>query len=117
MKDDMETRITILCDNSINRSGFVGEHGFSCLIERGAEKYLFDTGPGMSLPINLKTLKMVLKGLNFQPMRTATSISITASLLKGTNYRAINIDGIMAGSGGVCPGPMRSIPSSSTPLT
>ncbi|MBW1781005.1 MAG: MBL fold metallo-hydrolase [Deltaproteobacteria bacterium] len=59
----METRITIVCDNTISRSGFVGEHGFSCLIERGDAKYLFDTGPGMSLPINLKTLKMDLKGL------------------------------------------------------
>ncbi|MCF8144340.1 MAG: MBL fold metallo-hydrolase [Deltaproteobacteria bacterium] len=59
----METRITILCDNSISRSGFVGEHGFSCLIERGDEKYLFDTGPGRSLPLNLETLNMDLKGL------------------------------------------------------
>jgi len=60
----METRITILCDNSISRSGFVGEHGFSCLIERGDEKYLFDTGPGRSLPLNLKTADMDLAGLN-----------------------------------------------------
>lgn len=60
----METRITIVCDNNISRSGFVGEHGFSCLVERGGEKYLFDTGPGRSLPINLKTLNRDLKGLN-----------------------------------------------------
>ncbi len=60
----METRVTIVCDNSISRSGFVGEHGFSCLIERGDKKYLFDTGPGMSLPLNLKTLDMGLKGLD-----------------------------------------------------
>jgi len=60
----METRITILCDNSISRSGFVGEHGFSCLIERGDEKYLFDTGPGRSLPLNLKTADMDLAGLD-----------------------------------------------------
>jgi len=60
----METRITILCDNNISRSGFVGEHGFSCLIERGEKKYLFDTGPGMSLPLNLKTLDMDLEGLD-----------------------------------------------------
>jgi len=62
-EDDMETRITIVCDNSISRSGFVGEHGFSCLIERRDEKYLLDTGPGRSLPINLNTLNMDLKGL------------------------------------------------------
>ena len=60
----METRVTIVCDNSISRSGFVGEHGFSCLIERGDKKYLFDTGPGMSLPLNLKTLDMGLKGID-----------------------------------------------------
>jgi len=60
----METRITILCDNSISRSGFVGEHGFSCLIERGDAKYLFDTGPGRSLPLNLKTADMDLAGLD-----------------------------------------------------
>jgi len=63
-EDHMETRITILCDNSISRSGFVGEHGFSCLIERGDEKYLFDTGPGRSLPLNLKTADMDLAGLD-----------------------------------------------------
>jgi 7,8-dihydropterin-6-yl-methyl-4-(beta-D-ribofuranosyl)aminobenzene 5'-phosphate synthase len=62
--DEMETRVAILCDNSISRSGFVGEHGFSCLIERGDKKYLFDTGPGMSLPMNLKTLNMNLEGLD-----------------------------------------------------
>ena len=59
----METRITILCDNTISRSGFVGEHGFSCLIERGDGKCLFDTGPGMSLPLNLDVLDLNLKGL------------------------------------------------------
>ena len=59
----METRITVLCDNSISRSGFVGEHGFACMIERGGEKYLFDTGPGISLPMNLKTLNMDLEDL------------------------------------------------------
>ena len=62
--EEMETRITILCDNNISRSGFVGEHGFSCLIERGDEKYLFDTGAGMSLPINLNTLDINLEGLD-----------------------------------------------------
>jgi 7,8-dihydropterin-6-yl-methyl-4-(beta-D-ribofuranosyl)aminobenzene 5'-phosphate synthase len=60
----METRVTIVCDNSISRSGFVGEHGFSCLIERGGERVLFDTGPGRSLPINLETLSTDLSGLD-----------------------------------------------------
>ena len=59
----MKITINILCDNSISRSGFIGEHGFSALIERGQEKYLFDTGPGMSLPLNLKALDKELNGL------------------------------------------------------
>lgn len=59
----MEIRITMVCDNSISRSGFVGEHGFSCLIERGQEKFLFDTGPGRSLSLNLETLNENLSGL------------------------------------------------------
>lgn len=59
----MEAVITVLCDNSISKSGFVGEHGFSILIERADKKYLFDTGPGMSLPLNLKTLNKNLDGL------------------------------------------------------
>lgn len=60
----MKTEITILCDNSISRSGFIGEHGFSLLVERDDKKYLFDTGPGMSLPLNLKVLNKDLKGLD-----------------------------------------------------
>lgn len=55
--------ITILCDNSISKPGFIGEHGFSVLIEREDKKYLFDTGPGMSLPLNLKTLGKDLQGV------------------------------------------------------
>jgi len=50
----METVIKILADNTISRPGFIGEHGFSALIERGKAKILFDTGAGVSLPYNLK---------------------------------------------------------------
>jgi 7,8-dihydropterin-6-yl-methyl-4-(beta-D-ribofuranosyl)aminobenzene 5'-phosphate synthase len=60
----MDISITILCDNGISRSGFIGEHGFSLLIESGDKKYLFDTGPGMSLPLNLKVLNKDLKSLD-----------------------------------------------------
>ncbi len=60
----MDISITILCDNSISKTGFVGEHGLSVLIERDDGKYLFDTGPGMSLPLNLKILNKDLKSLN-----------------------------------------------------
>jgi len=60
----METTITVLSENMISKSGFIGEHGFSLLIERRDERYLFDTGPGMSLSHNLKELGKSLDGLN-----------------------------------------------------
>lgn len=59
----MKTTITILCDNYVGRSGLIGEHGFCAMIERGNEKYLWDTSPGMSLPHNLKSLGKNLRGL------------------------------------------------------
>lgn len=40
----MKTAITILADNCVSRTGLIGEHGFSALIEKGDEKFLFDTG-------------------------------------------------------------------------
>jgi len=60
---ETENIITVVCDNSINRPGIIGEHGFSVLIERDNKRYLFDTGPGMSLPLNLKTMGRDLQGV------------------------------------------------------
>ncbi len=60
----MKTNITILCDNYIAASGLVGEHGFSLMIERDEEKVLFDTGPGLSLPMNLDFLGKDLEKLS-----------------------------------------------------
>ncbi|UCF85380.1 MAG: MBL fold metallo-hydrolase [Desulfobacteraceae bacterium] len=60
----MKTIVTILCDNYVGKSGLIGEHGFCVMIERGNEKYLWDTSPGMSSPHNLKALGKNLKGLN-----------------------------------------------------
>lgn len=59
----MKTRVTILCDNCVSGSGFVGEHGFSALVERGSHPDLLDTGPGMSLAPNLKKLGRGLHGI------------------------------------------------------
>ncbi len=59
-----KTVITILAENSVGKSGLLGEHGFSALIERDDEKYLFDTSPGLSLPHNIKLLGKNLSGLN-----------------------------------------------------
>jgi 7,8-dihydropterin-6-yl-methyl-4-(beta-D-ribofuranosyl)aminobenzene 5'-phosphate synthase len=59
----MKTIVTILCDNYVGKSGLIGEHGFCAMIEKGNEKYLWDTSPGMSLPHNLEVLGKNLKGL------------------------------------------------------
>lgn len=59
----MKTEITILCDNYVGRPGLIGEHGFSTLIERGAHRYLFDSGSGVGLATNMKLLDIRLKGI------------------------------------------------------
>ncbi len=60
----MKTDITILCDNYVGRPGFIGEHGFSTLIESGEKRYLFDAGSGVGLFNNLKLLDKNLKGVS-----------------------------------------------------
>jgi 7,8-dihydropterin-6-yl-methyl-4-(beta-D-ribofuranosyl)aminobenzene 5'-phosphate synthase len=60
----LKTEITILCDNYVGRPGFIGEHGFSTLIENGDKRYLFDTGSGIGLSFNLKLLEKSLKGVS-----------------------------------------------------
>ncbi|MHC1724490.1 MAG: MBL fold metallo-hydrolase [Syntrophobacteraceae bacterium] len=45
----MECRITVLCENTVQGLGFLGEHGFSALIETPGKNVLFDTGQGFSL--------------------------------------------------------------------
>lgn len=57
------TTIHILCDNSIGRNDFLGEHGFAALIERPEGRYLFDTGQGLTLPHNLRQAGLGLDGL------------------------------------------------------
>ncbi|RLB15777.1 MAG: MBL fold metallo-hydrolase [Deltaproteobacteria bacterium] len=59
----MKTVFSVVCDNTAGESRFLGEHGWSCLIERGSQSYLFDTGQGIALPHNLKGLDSSLKGL------------------------------------------------------
>jgi len=49
----MKTKITVLCENSvIVPLPFIGEHGFSCLIE-SEDATLFDTGQGLGIINNL----------------------------------------------------------------
>jgi 7,8-dihydropterin-6-yl-methyl-4-(beta-D-ribofuranosyl)aminobenzene 5'-phosphate synthase len=46
----MQTKLTILCENSVGRSfGVLGEHGFACFIETEAGNVLFDTGQGLGI--------------------------------------------------------------------
>ncbi|MFZ3045946.1 MAG: MBL fold metallo-hydrolase [Desulfatirhabdiaceae bacterium] len=42
----------------------MGEHGFSALIERDGKRFLFDTGPGASLPQNTKILGKPLQNID-----------------------------------------------------
>jgi 7,8-dihydropterin-6-yl-methyl-4-(beta-D-ribofuranosyl)aminobenzene 5'-phosphate synthase len=58
------TTIRILCDNSIARTDFLGEHGFAALIERPEGRFLFDTGQGFTLPHNAQQAGLTLQGLS-----------------------------------------------------
>ena len=52
----MKTTITVLCENSVlNPLPFIGEHGFSVLIEND-ETTLFDTGQGLGIIHNMAVL-------------------------------------------------------------
>jgi 7,8-dihydropterin-6-yl-methyl-4-(beta-D-ribofuranosyl)aminobenzene 5'-phosphate synthase len=58
----MKTRITILCENTVEIPfGIIGEHGFACLIETDQGSYLFDTGQGMGIVPNALMLGKDLK--------------------------------------------------------
>lgn len=53
----MNTRITILCENSVGPvSGTLGEHGFSALVEQGEHALLWDTGQGFTLLHNAQRM-------------------------------------------------------------
>jgi 7,8-dihydropterin-6-yl-methyl-4-(beta-D-ribofuranosyl)aminobenzene 5'-phosphate synthase len=57
------TTVRILCDNSIGRLDFLGEHGFAALIECTEGRFLFDTGQGLTLPHNVKAAGIDLRDL------------------------------------------------------
>ncbi|MDY6791299.1 MAG: MBL fold metallo-hydrolase [Thermodesulfobacteriota bacterium] len=48
----MNVRLTTLCDNLVGSIGFIGEWGFSILVECGEEKILLDTGMTGSVVYN-----------------------------------------------------------------
>ncbi len=60
----MECRITILCENTVQGMGLLGEHGFSALIETPARDILFDTGQGYGLIHNSLRLGKDLRSVS-----------------------------------------------------
>jgi len=55
----MSTRLTILCENSVDRvspAGLLGEHGFACHLETPQGNFLFDTGGGLTIMNNAEKL-------------------------------------------------------------
>lgn len=57
----MECKITVLCENTVQGLGFLGEHGFAALIEIPGQNILFDTGQGLGLIANSLRLQKDLK--------------------------------------------------------
>jgi len=50
------TSLTILSENTVRGAGLLGEHGFSCWLDTGTHRVLFDTGQGMALEKNAAKL-------------------------------------------------------------
>lgn len=58
------THITVLVENSVHRAGLKGEHGWSCLVEKGGRRVLFDTGQTDLLLDNAQVLGCSLENLD-----------------------------------------------------
>lgn len=59
-----EVKITTICENRTPRSGLLGEHGLSMLLETRGKKILFDTGAGTTLACNAARLGLDLTRLD-----------------------------------------------------
>jgi 7,8-dihydropterin-6-yl-methyl-4-(beta-D-ribofuranosyl)aminobenzene 5'-phosphate synthase len=60
----MQTRLTILCENSVGVPfDVLGEHGFACFIETAEGNYLFDTGQGYTIVGNALALDKELRSI------------------------------------------------------
>lgn len=57
-------RITVLVENSVHQAGLKAEHGWSCLVEIGGRRVLFDTGQTELLLDNARTLGCSLENLD-----------------------------------------------------
>jgi 7,8-dihydropterin-6-yl-methyl-4-(beta-D-ribofuranosyl)aminobenzene 5'-phosphate synthase len=60
----MECRITVLCENTVQGLGLLGEHGFSAFIETPGQNILFDTGQGFSIIQNALRLQKDLRSVS-----------------------------------------------------
>ena len=60
-----KTAITILCENRAGLTkNIMGEHGFSALVEKDGQKILLDTGQGLGLKPNARTLGIDLSQID-----------------------------------------------------
>jgi len=61
----MQAKLTVLCENTVGKPvQAIGEHGFACLVDTAAGRFLFDTGQGLGLQYNADLLKIDLQALD-----------------------------------------------------
>ena len=59
-----DIEVTLLAENTVEKRGFIAEHGLSFWIRYGENEYLFDTGQGHVLLNNLDKLNINLSEIN-----------------------------------------------------
>ncbi|MGD9343963.1 MAG: MBL fold metallo-hydrolase, partial [Desulfuromonadales bacterium] len=61
----MTVQLDIVCENTVGRPiSACGEHGFACLVQTPAGRWLFDTGSGKTLLANLAALDLDVRNLD-----------------------------------------------------
>jgi 7,8-dihydropterin-6-yl-methyl-4-(beta-D-ribofuranosyl)aminobenzene 5'-phosphate synthase len=61
----MTLQLDIVCENTVGRPiSACGEHGFACLLQTPAGRWLFDTGSGDTLLTNLAALDLEVRNLD-----------------------------------------------------
>lgn len=61
----MSVQLDIVCENTVGRPiAAYAEHGFACLLQTPAGRWLFDTGSGNTLLANLKALDLDYQSLD-----------------------------------------------------
>ena len=61
----MSLQLDIVCENTVGRPiAACGEHGFACLLQTSAGRWLFDTGSGETLLANLAALDLDPRNLD-----------------------------------------------------